>query len=57
MSGYVIAGYAVTIGGLGGYVLLTLRRLQRLRATSVSGAAPAEGGPLAARAADAEGGA
>lgn len=34
MSGYVIAGYAVTLGGIGTYVLWTLRRRNRLRAAA-----------------------
>ncbi len=36
MSGYVIAGYAVTIGGLGAYVAWTLTRLRRLSGTAAA---------------------
>lgn len=31
MSGYVIAGYAVAIGGLGFYVAATVARLRQLQ--------------------------
>lgn len=34
MSGYVIAGYAVTLGTIGTYVLWTLRRRRHLRAAA-----------------------
>lgn len=30
MSGYVIAGYIVAVGGLGAYAVVTVARLRRL---------------------------
>lgn len=44
MSGYVIAGYAVTISGIGTYVLWTLRRRRHLRAAAAPGADRRAGG-------------